>query len=99
MKHLLRGAMLGAIVALSAQAVAADAQAISEGTIKKIDKAHGAITISHGPLANLGMPGMTMAFKAQNPAWLDKFKAGEKVRFRVEDLDGTYTIVRIEAEK
>ena len=99
MKHLLRGAALGALVSVSVLALAADPQAISEGTIRKIDKAHGAITISHGPLANLGMPGMTMSFKAQNPAWLDAFKAGDKVRFRVEDLKGTYTLVRIEAEK
>jgi Cu(I)/Ag(I) efflux system protein CusF len=41
--------------------------AASEGTVKKVDKAAGKITIKHGPLANLGMPPMTMAFRVSDP--------------------------------
>lgn len=37
--------------------------ATSDGTVKKIDRAAGKITISHGPLENLGMPAMTMVFR------------------------------------
>jgi Cu/Ag efflux protein CusF len=97
MNSLLRSVALAAVLLLSAPSFAADPLAISEGTVKKVDKAHGTMTLSHGPLDNLGMPGMTMAFKAQEPDWLDKFKAGDKVRFRVEELKTGYTIVRIEA--
>jgi Cu(I)/Ag(I) efflux system periplasmic protein CusF len=70
---------------------------LSEGVVKKVDKAGGKFTITHGPLENLGMPGMTMAFVAQDKTWLDRYKVGDKVRFRVEDAQGIYTIVRIEA--
>lgn len=100
MKSQLRRALLGAalLFAISAlPAFAGDPQAISQGTIKKIDKPAGRVTIAHGPLENLGMPGMTMAFKVQEPKWLDTFKAGDKVRFRVEEIKGDYVVVRIEA--
>lgn len=78
-------------------AFAADPLAISSGTVKKIDKDHATMTISHGPLTNLGMAGMTMAFKVRNAAWLDQFKPGDTIRFRVEELKDGYTVVRIEA--
>lgn len=40
----------------------------------QVDKDTGKLTVQHGPLTNLGMPGMTMAFKVQNPAMLDGFQ-------------------------
>ena len=97
MKSVLRSAALVVALFLSVPAFAADPLAISQGTIKKVDKAHGTMTVSHGPLENLGMAGMTMPFKVQDAGWLDKFKAGDKIRFRVEELKTGYTIVRIEA--
>jgi Cu/Ag efflux protein CusF len=97
MKSFLRRAVLGAALLFVLPAFAADPLAISQGTIKKVDKAAGRLTISHGPLENLGMPGMTMAFKVKDPAWLDRFKAGDKVRFRVEEVKADYVVVRIEA--
>ena len=97
MLSLLRRALCTATLLLSVPVLAADPLAISAGTIKSIDKAHGAMTLSHGPLTNLGMPAMTMAFKVQARVWLDQFKVGDKVRFRVEELPAGYTIVRIEA--
>lgn len=74
-----------------------DANALAAGEIKKVDKDTGKLTVQHGPLTNLNMPGMTMAFKAQNPAMLDQVKAGDKVRLRVERINGTYTITKLEA--
>lgn len=74
-----------------------DANALTVGEIKKVDKDTGKLTVQHGPLTNLGMPGMTMAFKAQDPAMLDQVKAGDKVRLRVEHINGTYTITKLEA--
>ena len=97
MKSSLFRAVIGAAIFFATPAFAGDPLAISQGTIKKLDKAHGSMTISHGPLENLGMAGMTMAFKVQDGGWLDKFKAGDKVRFRVEQLKTGYTVVRIEA--
>lgn len=76
-----------------------DANALSEGEIKKIDKETGKLTVQHGPLANLNMPGMTMAFKAQDPAMLDQVKVGDKIRFRVERVNGAYAITKLESAK
>lgn len=74
-----------------------DANALAAGEIKKVDKETGKLTVQHGPLTNVGMPGMTMAFKVQNPGMLDQVKAGDRVRLRVERVNGTYTITRLEA--
>lgn len=64
-----------------AAASASKAAAKSEGEIKKVDKKTGKITIKHGPLANLDMPPMTMAFAVKEPAVLDSLKAGDKIKF------------------
>lgn len=69
---------------------------LSDGTIKKIDKAAGKITISHGPLDNLGMPAMTMAFRAADVSMLEQAKAGDKVRFRAERVEGVFTVTKLE---
>jgi Cu/Ag efflux protein CusF len=55
--------------------------------------------LAHGPIANIGMAPMTMMFKVKDPAMLKQLKDGDKVRFRVEDVGGEYTIVRIQAAK
>lgn len=80
-----------------AAATATTAQ--SEGLVKRIDKAAGLVTLTHGPIANLQMPGMTMPFRLADPKWIDRLKAGDKVRFRVEEKDGGLVIVRIEVVK
>ena len=54
------------------------------------------MTLSHGPLTNLGMPAMPMVFRVKNATWLDRIKEGDKIRFIAESLDGTYTVVRLE---
>ncbi|WP_366145346.1 copper-binding protein [Candidatus Accumulibacter sp. ACC007] len=73
--------------------------AASEGTVKKIDKAAGKITIKHGPLANLGMPPMTMAFRVSDPTLLDKVKAGEKVSFTADNVGDALTVTALEPAK
>jgi len=77
----------------------ADTQLV-EGTVKKVDKAAGKVTLTHGPLTNLGMTmGMTMAFRVKDAAWLDQMKAGDKIRFLAEDANGVYTVVKYEPTK
>lgn len=73
--------------------------AMSEGEIKKVDKEAGKLTIKHGELKNIGMPGMTMAFKVKEPAMLDQVKQGDKVHFVVEKVGGAYTVSTIEVVK
>jgi len=75
-------------------AAGASASAVmTEGEIRKVDKTAGTMTIKHGEIKNLGMPPMTMVFKAKNPALLDKVKPGDKVRFTAEQTTAGALIV------
>ncbi len=69
---------------------------MSDGEIRKVDKDAGKITIRHGDLKNLDMPPMTMVFQVTDPAMLDKVKAGDKVSFVAEKIEGRYSVTRIE---
>lgn len=73
--------------------------AIAEGEVRKIDKENKKITIRHGEIKNLEMPGMTMVFQVKEPAMLDSLKSGDKVRFSAEKLDGGLVVTRIEPAK
>ena len=66
------------------------------GEVRKVDKDAGKLTLKHAPIPNLDMPDMTMVFLVQEPAMLDRVKAGDKVRFSAEKVGGQYTVVRIE---
>jgi Cu(I)/Ag(I) efflux system periplasmic protein CusF len=73
-----------------------DSNALTDGEIKKVDKDTGKLTVQHGPLTNLNMPGMTMSFNVQDPAMLDQVKAGDKIRLRVERINGAFTVTKLE---
>ena len=74
----------------------ADAK-LAEGTVKKIDKAAGKVTVAHGPLTNLGMNmPMTMAFRVKDAAWLDQMKNGDKIRFAADNAGGVMTVIKFE---
>lgn len=70
---------------------------MSEGEVKKIDKENQKITLKHGEIKNLGMPGMTMVFKVKDPTALDKLQVGDKVRFAAEKGGGALVVTQIEA--
>jgi Cu(I)/Ag(I) efflux system protein CusF len=70
-------------------------ESLSAGTVRKVDAVAARITIAHGPLQNLGMPAMTMAFRVRDPAMLGTVKAGDKVRFVAASVDGSLTITRL----
>ena len=71
--------------------------ALHDGEIRKVDKGAQKITIRHGPLPDLEMPqAMTMVYRVKDPAMLEQVKAGDKVRFSAEKIDGTFTVTRIE---
>ena len=72
---------------------------MSGGEVKKIDKETQKITLKHGPIKNLDMPGMTMVFKVVDASLLDKVKAGDQVKFTAEDRGGALVVTAIEAVK
>ena len=69
----------------------------SDGEIKKVDQETGKITVKHGPLVNLDMPAMTMVFKVKDTAMLEQVKAGDRVKFSVEKIDGALTITALQS--
>lgn len=69
---------------------------LSDAEVKKVDKEQGKITLKHGPIENMGMPGMTMVFRVQHASMLDQVKAGDKVRFRAEKMDGVLVVTQLE---
>jgi Cu(I)/Ag(I) efflux system periplasmic protein CusF len=72
------------------------ANEMTEGEIKKISPESGKITIKHGEIKNLDMPGMTMVFAVADSKMLDKFKVGDKVRFTVEQQPGKLVVTRMD---
>lgn len=83
-------------LAVGALAPAAQAQSPVAGEVVKVDQSAGKITIKHGPIKKLGMDqGMTMVFKAQDPAMLKAVKAGDKIDFDAEQLNGQFTVTSI----
>jgi len=90
-------------LALSAFALpqAANAQAETiNGQVTKIDQSAGKITIKHGPIKKFDMDeGMTMVFRASDPAMLKTVKAGDKVTFEADKVNGQFTVMKIQKAK
>lgn len=66
----------------------------STGKIKKVDAKAGKVTISHGPLVNLDMPGMTMVFRADD-AMVAKMSEGQDIEFVANRVQGKLTVTQI----
>ncbi len=96
MRKLLVGVALCAAL-LSTEALAQST--MTDGQVQKIDSAASKITLKHGPIKNLDMDGMTMVFRVQDPAMLKGLKAGDKVKFAADRLNGQITIVKLEKSK
>lgn len=69
---------------------------LSDGEVRKVDREAKKITLRHGEIKNLEMPGMTMLFQVRDPALLDKVAPGDKVRFRAEKAGGAIVVTEIE---
>jgi Cu(I)/Ag(I) efflux system periplasmic protein CusF len=74
----------------------AQAAAMTDGEVKKVDKSTGKITIKHGPLTKLEMPAMTMVFRVADPTMLDQVKPGDKIKFDADKVKGALTVVAIQ---
>lgn len=101
-------ALVSAVLALNAMAQttsastpASAAQAaapkdMAEAEVRKVDKDAKKVTLKHGPIKNLDMPGMTMVFQVRDPALLDKLIAGEKIKFTAEQMQGAFVVTSVE---
>lgn len=77
----------------------AESADVVEGEIRKVDLDNKKITIKHGAIKNLDMPGMTMVFQVKDPAMVDRVKPGDKVRFKAEKLNGAIVVTDIQVAK
>ena len=88
------------MAAMAPMAPASAGQSLmSEGEIKNVDKDAGKLTIKHGELKNLGMPGMTMVFRVKDPAMLGQVKVGDKIHFVADKVGGALTVTTLEVAK
>ena len=65
------------------------------GTVKTVDSAKGAVTISHGPVKSLNWPAMTMEFEVRDKAKLAALKPGQKIEFEFIEEKGKYAITGV----
>ena len=80
-------------------APAAAATPSTDGEIRKVDMEQKKITIKHGEIKNLDMPGMTMVFGVKDPAMLAKLKAGDKIKFKAEKAGGALVVTDLQMAK
>jgi Cu/Ag efflux protein CusF len=88
-----------ATLVLTFTTAAMAAMPMVDGEVRKVDMGSKKITLKHGEIKNLDMPPMTMVFQVKDPAMLEKVKAGDKVQFTVDNLNGAMTVLTIELAK
>lgn len=96
-KLLFAAAWIAATSTLVGPAFAANDQV--DGQVTKVDASAKKVTIKHGEIKSLEMPAMTMVFQVADPAFLTKVKAGDKVKFTVERVNGAMTVTSIDKGK
>lgn len=70
------------------------------GVVTKIDASAGKITIRHGAMPKFDLHDPhTMVFRASDPAMLKQVKAGDKVKFEADRVNGQFTVIKIEKTK
>ncbi|MGY2049109.1 copper-binding protein [Methylobacterium sp. JK268] len=91
MKHLASIAALAALLSVPGPALAQSVK----GTVTKVDQTEGKVTLDHAAIPKLDMDAMTMAYKVKDPSDLKDLKAGDKVLFDADQVDGQYTVTKI----
>jgi uncharacterized cupredoxin-like copper-binding protein len=66
----------------------------TKGTVTKVDAKGGKVTIDHGPLLNLDMPGMKMVFRADEEI-ISKLSEGQNIDFVAEPVKGKLTVTQL----
>jgi Cu(I)/Ag(I) efflux system protein CusF len=93
-------ALIVAITLAFATQVAFAQSSMVAGQVVKVDQSAKKITIKHGPIPKLDMDeGMTMVYAAPDPNMLNAVKAGDKVNFEAEQVNGQFTLTKIEKAK
>jgi Cu/Ag efflux protein CusF len=92
MKHL-KNITYGAAVLVTTASMAF-AQTFTLGVVKEVDAEAGKVTIIHEELVDLGMPAMTMVFRADDEM-LARMSEGQNVEFLADRVAGKLTVVEM----
>ncbi|MBY3173527.1 hypothetical protein HFO41_12360 [Rhizobium leguminosarum] len=76
-------------------AFGAFAQEFTKGVVNKVDAKANKVTIKHEDLKSLDMPAMTMVFRVEDPALLERLKEGSKIEFVAERVNGKLTVTEV----
>ena len=68
---------------------------VATASVKSVDAKAGTVTLDHGPVKSLSWPAMTMAFKVQDKALMDKLSQGKKVEVEFEQRGKDYVITNV----
>ncbi|MFN3630556.1 MAG: copper-binding protein [Casimicrobiaceae bacterium] len=88
----------GTAAAAKASPTAA-AETWTNAEVRRIDKAGKRLTLRHEPIKHLDMPAMTMVFRVQDEALLDRASVGERVRVQVKLENDQYIVTALEPER
>ncbi len=70
---------------------------LTDGLVRKVDASANKITIKHGPMKKFDMEdGMTMVYHVKDPTLLTTVKAGDKVKFDADHVNGQYIVTKIQ---
>ena len=83
----------GATVASGTASAAASDSYSAEGTIEEVEAQ--TLTISHGPIAALKWPAMTMGFKKRQPKAFPEVKPGDRIRFEFKKAGDDFELVAV----
>jgi len=69
---------------------------LADGVVEDVDRQAGTVNITHGPVASLKWPAMTMEFMVANGELIKALKPGAKVSFEfVERAPGEWVITGV----
>jgi len=91
--------ILALMLCVSVAAAPAQSSLIG-GQVVKVDQSANKITIKHGPAPRLNMnESMTMVYAVSDPNMLKAVKAGDKINFDADRVNGQLTVTKIEKAK
>ena len=91
--------VISVLAAVAFSGMASADEVMVKGEVTKIDDAQGKLTIKHEAIKKFDMDAMTMVFKAADAAMLKAVKAGDKIQFHTEKVNGQMTVTKIEKSK
>ena len=72
---------------------------LAEGEVRWVDPGAGKLTVMHVQHKSLGMPPMTMVVRVKDTERLSRLKAGDRIRFSAERVNGLLTATVLQPAK